>query len=1232
YAASGQIKDVSFTAKIYDATNGLPTSDANCVLGAKNGYMWIGGYAGIIRYDGSSFERMDASGGLTSGRALYEDSQGRIWVGTNDNGIVLIGEDDRTSHFNVEQGLPNASIRSICEDDKGNIYIGTSSGLAYIDNKEEIHLFDEEGLSSESVEQMAKASDGSIYGLTYDGRLFYIKNGLVEGIYESRELGLQKVTAVYPDPLDPSKIYLGCNDNKIYYGSFGDNILKLKKISVLPTKNVDLITYACGRIWVSSDDTIGYLDENMEFNPLENLPMTDAIYSIDEDYQGNLWVASARQGVMKIVTTGFNNITKEGGLPDLVVNSTCLRDGLLYVGEDGGLCILDENNKVIENELTKFLADTRIRCITRDHEDNLWISTYTNDKGLICYTPNNKIISYTKEQGMISNATRCTSIRSDGAVMVGTNDGMVILKEGSIERTIGASEKVNNTVFMTIEEGFDGEIFVGTDGDGIYVIKDDNIEKIGRSEGLTSDVILRIKRDDRRKVYWIITSNSIEYLKDGKLECVTTFPYNNNFDIYYSDDDNLWILSSYGIFVINSKDMLENNVKDYKLYTVENGLPGAVTANSFSELDEKGNLYIASRSGVNKVNINTYIEKSSSIILDIKSIYCEDKEIEADSNGRYTIPASNGRIQITPAVLNYALTNPLIRVFLEGDKDAGVTATQSQLTTLEYTNLHYGDYKLHIQVLDETKREVLQDQTFDITKKPLIYELRIFRVLFVMFMAFLAGLIVWRIMTGTIIRRQYEQIRLAKDEAERANQAKTRFLANMSHEIRTPINTIMGMDEMILREDPYGVPKEYHRLVVNHARDIKNASETLLSLINDLLDISKVESGKMHLVEQEYDTEQILRTIVAMIRIRAAEKDLFFNTEIDSSLPRILKGDNGKIRQVVLNLLTNSVKYTKEGGFTLKVLVKERDDESCLLRVSVKDTGIGIKPEDMDKLFSAYERLDEEKNSGIQGTGLGLDISKKFAELMGGSLVCESEYGKGSEFIFTFRQRIVDNEGIGEFAERDEEISDGSYVPKFTAPNARILVVDDNPMNLAVIKGLLKPTKLLVDTAASGKECLKMISEQDYNIVFLDHMMPEMDGIETLEEIKKMDKSFPVYALTANSTAGADFYTSKGFKGYLSKPIDSALLEKTILEDLPKDLIKEGEAFSDVKSRQELPKEYQWLEELEGLNASEGIANSGGVDMFLSSLEMFYDSIKDNSEEIKNAYINEDIRLFTIKV
>lgn len=1245
YSASNQIENAGYSTQIYDASNGLPTSDANFICSTRDGYIWIGSYSGIIRYNGTLFERLPSSFGLTNGRGLFEDSHGRLWIGTNDNGVVVL-YDGKSRHYTWQDGLPSSSIRVFAEDNMGNIFVGTTSGISYIDPTGRLYTIHDERINSERILRLSSDFNGRIYGHTKNGIIFTIDNCKISQVYTSSELGLETITTLIADPLTPGKVYLGTQNSILYYGYFGKTKDYLFQIDVSPLSNIHWISYDCSRLWVSSTSRLGYLDESNQFHELTDIPVYSSIEMTTSDYQGNLWVASSTQGIMKIVTNNFLNISKEAKLPKETVNTSCLHDGLLYAGTDKGLRIISQKRQSIENELTEFIASSRVRCILEDKNKNLWIATYANSKGLVCQSPDGKITTFTREKGMPGTNVRCLYETRDGKILAGTSTGFAVIKNKEVLASYTSEDGIKNTEILTLCEGDNGEILAGTDGDGIYIINDfcnadsgnkasassmPRITRLGRNEGLTSDVVMRIKKDSKEDIFWVINSNSLQYIKDGKIRNISSFPYNNNYDMYFNENDEAWILSSYGIYSVKKENLINDSITDYKLFTLANGLPFAITGNSFSALDDDGTLYIAGREGVIRVNINNYIEISSAIKIDLNSIYCDDQKIFANSNGDFILPPSKGRIKLVPSVLDYSMSNQIIRVYLEGYGDEGITMPRNELTSLEYTRLSYGNYILHIQVLDNDKTSVLIDKTFNILKKPSITELFIFRALFLALLVIAAGFVVWRFMKATVISRQYREIRQAKDEAEQANTAKSRFLSNMSQQILTPINTIIGMNEMIVREDPKGVPKSYFMSVANYAFDIKKASESLLTQVNDLLEMTKIESGKLQLLEQEYDVHELLRSIISLIRVKSTEKQLKFDISIDEMIPKRLYGDSGKIKQVILNLLTNAVKYTIEGGFSLKLTMETREDDIAGLCFSVKDTGIGIKQEDVESLFNAYGNpLKNDNTSRLKGS-LGLDISRQFAELMGGVLVCQSEWGEGSEFIFTLEQKIIDATPAGHFYEQEEASNKGPYIPQFIAPDADVLIVEDNPMILHVIRSLLKATRVFVTAAENLDDCLALIKSGSFNIVLMDHNIPGPDKEIATEKIHQIAPGLPVYALTDNSSSGEDFYKSKGYNGCLSIPFNTEFLERTIMRHLSEEMMDRPSSGDFYEEMTEIPENLEWINHVEGISVTEGIRTSGGTGSFIFALKLFYETIADNEAYINNAYKNGDLTLYGVK-
>ncbi len=399
-------------------------------------------------------------------------------------------------------------------------------------------------------------------------------------------------------------------------------------------------------------------------------------------------------------------------------------------------------------------------------------------------------------------------------------------------------------------------------------------------------------------------------------------------------------------------------------------------------------------------------------------------------------------------------------------------------------------------------------------------------------------------------------LELEKDAANASNKAKSDFLANMSHEIRTPMNAIIGMDEMILREKVSDKVRKY-------ALDIQSAGRTLLSIINDILDFSKIESGKMELIPVEYGFASVMNDIVNMTMKKAQDKGLIYDLKVSKEIPSILRGDEIRVRQVMLNLINNAIKYTHEGSVSIDV---SYDNAESMLKVKVSDTGIGIKNEDLGKLFGSFQRLDEDKNRNIEGTGLGLNITMRLVKMMEGTISVNSRYGEGTKFTATMKQEAIDPTPVGDFADNLSRVQNAGkeYQPALFAPKARILVVDDNDMNLEVFTALLEDTKIKVITAESGKGCIEILREMSFDLIFLDQMMPGMSGVQTLAHIRDehLADDTKVIALTADAIVGAkENYIREGFSDYLSKPVMYEALEEMLIKYLDPSLIqKEDES------------------------------------------------------------------------
>lgn len=495
------------------------------------------------------------------------------------------------------------------------------------------------------------------------------------------------------------------------------------------------------------------------------------------------------------------------------------------------------------------------------------------------------------------------------------------------------------------------------------------------------------------------------------------------------------------------------------------------------------------------------------------------------------------------------------------------------------------------------------------------------------------------------INEQNLELIESEKKAELANRAKSDFLSSMSHEIRTPINGIIGMNEMIRRE----VDDEN---IKGYADAIHSSANALLSIINEILDISKIESGKMNIINGKYNLSSLVVDCYYMVSERAKDKGLSLYVRCDESLPSWLIGDITRVRQIVVNLLTNAIKYTDEGNVTV-IFSGERKDDVLTLKITVSDTGIGLKEEDIKNLYTKFGRFDMERNQNVEGTGLGLNIVKELVSLMGGEVTVNSEYGVGTIFSVIIPQGVADEAAVGkiDLSKGFTDVEEKKYKPTIIAPSARVLVVDDVEMNLLVFRNLIKATQIKVDTALSGKECLERIKKEKYNIIFMDHMMPDMNGIETFEAMKASfdhkNVDTPVIMLTANAIIGMEEeYKSMGFNGYISKPVDDGKLEEILREYIPTEetvrAVAVGDVVVDNPRQEENNKEYQvtigevanvnyeGLKE-QGIDINKGIENCGGSIEFYAEIVDEFEN-EDKRGDLLKAYADKNWEEYEIAV
>lgn len=733
-----------FSAVLYDNTKGLPTSEANAIAETSDGFIWIGSYAGLIRYDGNTFERMDSTGGLTSIKCLYVDSRDRLWIGTNDNGVAVM-ERGELKMWGKLDGMKSAHTRAITEDENGTVYIATTGGIMMIDQDYNLTSIEDPRIADANMRELRRGGDGALYGTTDRGDLMIIRDGRIVAFESLEDSPLDGAGTILPDPDHPGQLYQEAPDGVLYHVDMNNGFRILERIEIEPLKYLKNMEFIEGKIWMCAGNGIG-VHETGRFRLLENLPMNNNVGHVMTDYLGNLWFTSTRQGVMKVVPNQFSDLFTRFGIPETVVNSTCMCDDKLFVATDTGLIVLGEKGPVTSvplrkavsasgvdlgaDDLIRLLDGGRIRSIVRDSKDRIWISTWRS-YGLICYDKG-VVTAYTEEDGLLSGSFgsfRTVAEGKNGRILVAETGGVDVIEDGHVVASYTAEDGIVNTETLTVTEGLNGEIILGSNGGGIYIIDDSGIRTINVEEGLPSDIVMRLKPDPARGVVWIVTSSAIAYMTaDYQVTTVQQFPYPNNFDLYETSRGDMWILSSNGIYVVSAEELLANGELHPVFFGIASGLPCIATANSYSELTPDGDLYIAGSTGVCKVNIEKPFEDVNELKAVVPFIEADGKAIYPDESGTFTIPSDTRKVTVNSYVFNYSLSDPQVTYELEGFDRQSTTVNRSNLLPQDYTNLQGGTYHFVMQLRDSLGRGN-KEVPVTIIKEKAFYETAAFFVL-----------------------------------------------------------------------------------------------------------------------------------------------------------------------------------------------------------------------------------------------------------------------------------------------------------------------------------------------------------------------------------------------------------------------------------------------------------------------------------------------------------------------
>ena len=769
FASRAEVCDYNYIQRVYNADNGLPCGHANDIAQTHDGILWIGSYSGLYRYNGNTFTFMSEFENVKNVNCLYVDEEGRLWIGTNDSGVVVAIDGRQVSLFDSERGLPSDSVRTIIQSATGDYYIGTSDQMAVVCLKDGIILKNE---ISEIRYAQSITSDrsGLVATVTAEGRLYVLSDGKV--MFEVRH-SASDIRFSSCQFSAEGLLYASTSDGRILVYRIVDGSYTLQHtVKCSGVSEINKIYFENNRVWVLADNGIGIIEGN-SYTRVATEDFNSSIVNMTVDYQGNFWFASTRHGLLQLSESCFSNLYVTYGIDSAVVNSTALLDGILYVGADNGLSVIDlYPGIVLENQLTEMFEDVRIRCLKKDSLGNIWICTY--GKGLSCLLSSGQLMEFDPETMGIGRRVRGCIELSDASIAVSADTGLSIIRGYRVVKTIPYGGDLGSSQILSMCQTPDGKLYLGTDGYGIVIYDNSMISgHLTKNDGLGSEVILKMVYDKESDAMFIVTSNSICIMQNGVIRPVTTFPYSNNYDIILDDDGEAFVLGSAGIYVVSKDDLLNDRITDIQLLNSRLGLQCALTANSWNEISRYEDVYLSTDRGVVSFNLDNYKNERQAYRIMVSDIIIDGIPVKIERGNSLTIGRNVNTVEFVPEIINFSLEDPKISYYLEGVDSGYKTVSQSEVTSAVYTNLPAGEYVFHIAIIDEETGKILEESAYGFIKENSIYD----NNWFMLYMLIVGGLFVgWATWFGTryraqkIMALQQERLSLALKQVSMGNE------------------------------------------------------------------------------------------------------------------------------------------------------------------------------------------------------------------------------------------------------------------------------------------------------------------------------------------------------------------------------------------------------------------------------------------------------------------------------